>query len=243
MNFKFHDSKGDVKRFLGVEMEVSHIGDRSKVAKVVEKWGGEVGSDGSIDPEDTDIGNRSCGDTAEIRTAPARGELFEQQIKEICEVLVATGGKVNESCGLHVHVDARDFNSDDIFKTVLVWEKYESQMFQKVAKHRRDNDYCEAIGDTFASIVRGDGFPMVKLEKIKNEWQDLDKHCSLNLINLEHLGTIENRMHEGTIDAEKIIAWGKLNSKLIDFCKKSDLKSVTNMKAFSTRSLGSYLRK
>jgi hypothetical protein len=226
MDFKFHDSKGSIKRFCGVELEISDIKNHDKVYEVVNKWGGQIGEDGSIDGENT----------AEIRTAPARGKLFIQQIKEICGVLNEVGAEVNESCGLHVHVDARDFTSEDLFKVALLWEKYEPTMFRKVAKHRRNNSYCAKMGNVLSSIVKTQNeLPMNKIDRFREEFNDLDKNCSLNFNPILEFGTIENRMLEGCIDADKIIKWAEINSKMIDFCKKVKFDKIENIKVISSR--------
>lgn len=44
----------------------------------------------------------------EVRTSPLSGERAESNIRKVCETLVSHGASTNKSCGLHVHVDARE---------------------------------------------------------------------------------------------------------------------------------------
>lgn len=250
MSLKFHDSDGIIKRYVGVEIEFSRLDNAFKapLVKCLNKWGGVLKSDCSIRPEyaklQTCRGNGPCrsgwlcydcrSDQAgtiaygEINTAPARGDLFVKQINEICDILKAGKGSANKSCGLHVHIDARDFEPMDLMKTAILWEKIEPAMFKKVASHRRTNDFCAPWNKKLMRYVnvKKDG-PLKSFIKMYDNSKDNDKYCSLNFSSIDEYGTLENRMSEGTVDAKKIIKWATLNAKVLDFAKNSSFEAIS----------------
>lgn len=216
---KFHNSrKGSIKRYIGVEIEVlgiSGIENVNKLNKWANKWNASIVHDGSI----------SSTYGFEIRTSPAKGSKLVQQIKEVCDILKAGKARVDKSCGLHVHVDCRDFkrkDPSDFQKLSFVWAKLESKMFSLVSTGRRDNNYCKPWGNDFwPSSIR----------KVKSfDYRPNSRYMSLNLESFHAHKTVENRMHQGTINPKKILTWAAINSKIVDFAKKNSIKKIETIK-------------
>lgn len=237
MTYKFHDSKGALTRFVGVEIELSNFNPdlQDELDRVViEKWGGVVKDDGSIDGENP----------MELNTAPARGVKFIEQINDICSVLAKGKAKANRTCGLHVHVDARDFDPTDLLKTAILWRKIEPFMFKRVAKYRERNDFCapwsKADRNRYGSLpnyereVKTEGVTKTFLKMYENDMRGGHRYRSLNLTAFNEMGTLENRMHQGTVKASKIIKWAHLNSKIMEFVKKKSLDEIASIDTLNT---------
>lgn len=241
---KFHDSKrGMIKRFVGVEMEVCGISGQTaydKLMRWAEHWQASVVTDGSI--------RSNYG--MEIRTAPAKGLKFTNQIKQVCKILREGEVTVNKSCGLHVHVDCRDFGGGidaesrlpkDMAKLVYVWSKIEPEMFTFVSESRKQVDWCKSWADTytrygggFATTEQAQKFikeskPVAIFDKIKGTLRG-DRFHSLNLQAYQAHKTVENRMHHGTANAKKIFRWAAINSKIVDFAFKTPMNMLEEMK-------------
>jgi len=121
-------------RYLSVEIEVANCGPGSHVNVACEKWKASIVEDGSL----PDSG-------FEINTAPANGDLFVNQISEICGALARQGAEVNERCGLHVHIDARTFRAPTMRKLLKLYVKLERALFLLVPDSRRHNQYCTPV--------------------------------------------------------------------------------------------------
>jgi hypothetical protein len=234
MKTKFHKGKGKNQRFLGVEIEISGFNHRweGEIRKVVKKWGGECKEDGSIDPDSSDS---SADTTMEITTAPASGDRFRKQIKEICRVLKKAKATANDSCGLHVHIDARDFEPNDIVKAEIVWGKVQRQMYKKVASYRRMSEFCtpryhtdDLVRNLKANLSQG------SLNYFSN-LTDEGRYYSLNFDALDKFGTLENRQKEGTVDANEIIKWAELNARIIDYIKEIPFKKALTLNRLSVK--------
>lgn len=249
---KFHNSRGSIKRYCGIEIEVLGINENSvdSLIKWRNKWSASIVADGSIDS--------SYG--FEIRTSPAKGSKLIKQIKEVCDILKEGKTKVDSSCGLHVHVDARDFheeNSIEFQKLIYTWAKIEPDMWKLVSKGRRNNDYCYPWfnGDDYFENDDCDGEENCKCfyctgisKRVKavtyfknskdpndvyNKLGDNDffyeRYKSLNLSAFRRHKTVENRMMQGSINAAKILKWAAINSKIVDFCKKVPMSELTEI--------------
>ncbi|MCA1558694.1 MAG: amidoligase family protein, partial [Acidobacteria bacterium] len=164
-----------------------------------------------------------------INTAPAQGDVFVRQIEQICEALKSDGAQVSASCGLHVHTDARDFNYYDLRRLILLYEKIEKALYGMMPQSRRASNFCVPCGELYASAVRANRKPQESKENlIKTIYGDAIKkperqskwghsrYYGLNLHSWFYRGTVETRLHTGTVNPQKIIAWGKLWASIMD---------------------------
>ena len=236
--------KNRSSRFISVEIEVAGIRNRydlGAIDLVLEKWGARRVADGSLP---------SGG--FEINTAPAAGDHFIQQITEICDVLKAAGAYVDESCGLHVHADARDFKYADMRNLVLLWEKLEPAFMSTQSAARSRSHYCRPVGRKYADAFRTLGLPDFVKAKGKpngvktkffdgvygtrsnyNDFRpardshyDDSRYHNLNLHSWIYRGTVENRLHSGTIVARKIIDWATTWAKFMDMAYVANEKEI-----------------
>ena len=107
--------------------------------------------------------------------------------------------KANTSCGLHVHHDVTDLDENSI-KRLYEWAmstKLEKILEQLVAPHRINGDYSKRLG-------RG--------------WHDdsNNRYKSINFGSYWGKGTLEFRLHDGTIDPNRIIPWVILTQNAIE---------------------------
>lgn len=75
---------------------------------------------------------------------------------------------------------------------------------------RRHNQYCYP----FAKMVRSGGaVPSTLAEMYRGI---ADRYCGINFRSVEVHGTIENRYHSGTTNAQKIIHWARTWARMVD---------------------------
>ena len=126
------------RRFAAVEIEVFDYQRANKLNSILENWHCAV------------VHDRSVGDTGfEINTTPACGDVLLTQLADICEGLKQAKAEVGDTCGLHVHVDARDFGYQDIQKLVRVYKEIEPILFLAIHRSRMKNTFCHKCGTTF----------------------------------------------------------------------------------------------
>lgn len=125
---KYTDPEADNPRLMGLEVEFNNQVD-------LEDWrdawpGSDVHEDGS------------CG--WEAVTPPANGKFMRRCVFQLSEALVGAG--CNERCGLHVHVDARDFDWGDMLRLAKVYSLVEPALYIIGGQQRTGNNYAAPIG-------------------------------------------------------------------------------------------------
>ena len=158
----------------------------------------------------------------EIVSPPMSGIDGLNQIIKFCSVFCKLG-KVNETCGLHVHVDANDWitekmpnkeQAERITALLLRFKSFESLFDAQVAAWRKKNnseyskasDSEEKILAAYKKTVSSQYFKNYNLEEIARALS-ADRYRKLNIHSLFKFGTVEFRQLQGTLDAEKVIRW------------------------------------
>jgi len=168
-----------------------------------------------------------------------------EQIQKVCAVLAAKGAKVNSSCGLHVHVDARDMEVLNLRNALKLYVEREEQINLVMPATRRDNSYCVPVLDCIrARLVqnarRDSGFAAdfdryavdtsmkavfkaIDTCETRRALQELcggSRYRRLNMEALDRHGTLEFRQHSGTVTFEKMSAWIDWCVSLVEYSMK-----------------------
>lgn len=188
------------KNYIGVEIEFicpnytrAQLEQLFIKAKLTDKI--HIGYDGSIQSEDNDPVKNVDADLYgfEIRILDTEKQI-PFTVKKVCNILKKVKAFTNKSCGLHVHLDMRNRNKDKCY--TKLYNNLEL-LKDKVASHRLYNDYC-----------------------ILNSSSNLTTAEKYNAINPKtSINTIEVRLHEGTINANKINDWIKTLTTIIKYGK------------------------
>lgn len=222
-------------RLVSLEVEVNELARGPGFMRAVKKWGASVVSDGSVD-------------AFELNTAPASGDKFFQQVQELGEALVAQKAQVGFNCGVHVHVDTRDYTFPDMRRLILLWNLVEPAMYRLVHPSRQNNRYCQPCGNRYAKAVLSGATPKELKEKFYQAVYQRtpgerfnagtirdgskysgDRYAALNVHSWMYRGTVENRMHHATVDWQKLANWACLNAYLVDFALTHTEQQIQDM--------------
>src|ERR1035437_4894198 len=126
-------------KHVGVELEVVSPVEDYEIAKELARAGlvdyVQLTTDGSIETNG-DYDNNENG--YELRVI-ARQKVINSIIVRVCKVLKDLGCKVNDSCGLHVHLDMRSRTPSTCFKRLV---NKLPELKTLVTKDRIDGEYC-----------------------------------------------------------------------------------------------------
>ncbi len=125
-------------------------------------------------------------------------------VTELFKVLEALnsveGVTVNRSCGLHVHLDCREMNVNEIKTVFSRYEQYEEQIDLCMPRSRRGNPrWCAGTSMVKNSIKRATTKP--------NAARAAGRYYKVNLTNIHTRGSMEFRQHSGTTEFKKIVNW------------------------------------
>lgn len=182
--------------YIGVEIEFCHPDteklERTEMAHALYELGLDkfvtLKTDGSIRP--------NSGDTGKEITVLAKQSEITEVINKLCKYLVSAGAYVNDSCGLHVHLDMRHRDVNRAYNNLVAAQ---SVLYKMVPASRKSNDYCRPTrGRVFSRSSRA------------------GRYRGVNPLAYREHTTLEVRLHSGTINASKITNWVNLLAAIAD---------------------------
>lgn len=138
-------------------------------------------------------------------------------LSRLCSLLKELDATVNTSCGLHVHIDARDYDKKQVLKIGEKLESYLPFMKNMVSKSRLRSTYC------------------------KLQASSEDRYSAINLTSYSKYKTIEIRLHQGTTDFDKIKNWCLILKNLINR-RKCNFESNNSFIKIFTPELQEYIK-
>lgn len=197
---------------------------------------GYTHNDGSVWEVKTD---GSCG--YEV-TSPAMMFSNDDELPElrsVCNALTRVGPRIDRRCGLHVHIEVRDYTWDDLRRLLALWTRYEPFFFELLPPSRRNNQYCMPLrksswtgpeSSTWGVVSRG--IDCTTEASFNGAMRGgYGRYHTLNLDNFWRGGRIEFRLHSGTIDYTKIRNWTKLLLALVARVKQPQMPRISKVTA------------
>ncbi len=212
-----------INRAVGVEIE-AECGTPKFLNTLPAKCG--VEHDGSLDRTGV-----------EVQTPPATMAEAEKLIRATCETMKAAGYMGTKHCGLHVHLDAGDFRHhpiklahvlrtvyavEDLLYSMMPPSRWENQYCRKLSKYYKFDDFAGRMTENkfeckwYRTVDRG------YIDRWKGQKHDGNetRYCGLNLHTTMYRGTVEFRMHSGTVNPIKILRWTALLLNIVDYAVK-----------------------
>lgn len=136
-----------------------------------------------------------------------------KNLEKLCKFLSDYGAKINSSCGLHVHLDARKMINDKtkLSDTALNnLNNTQDVLFSMLPKSRAKSNYC------------------------KKGYSYSDRYHAINCTAISKFNTVEIRMHSGTTDFDKIKNWCMILKTIFFHGIKSEIEftSITEVCKF-----------
>ena len=127
---------------------------------------------------------------------------YKTELTDICKSLNEMKAVVNETCGLHVHLDMRGVDPLTVKQRFVNLVRSQKYLQGMVTEKRRTNNFCKP--------TRG-----------LDPYVQPERYYAINGRALQKYNTIEIRLHHGTLDAIEIINWITL---LLDIIKGEEIK-------------------
>lgn len=152
-------------------------------------------------------GPQGSGVEVVSRILPATDEGFAE-VTKACEILQNCSATANRSCGMHVHVDIRDLNLEQLKNVIRAYVFFQNEIDKVLPRSRRNGNYCRYICQSWNRedfLRRLDACTSVV--QIAHTFPT--RGCVLNLQKFRYTGTLEFRQHSGTAEAVKAVTWAK----------------------------------
>ena len=212
-------------RYTSAEIECHGV-ERAEIRAYCKSIGAGIVDDGSL----------GYGGS-EICTPPASGTAAETILRKLCIEMIASGATVNEKCGCHVHIDARDFTWADLRRLIALWRTLEGPHYLTQPHSRRKSQYARPCAEQYWAGISEHTSPDKAVknavygdpdasDKAATKWGDQRYNC-LNIGSWFFRGTVEIRTHSGTTSSEKILHWQAYWASVLDWVKTHTDEDVT----------------
>lgn len=219
-------------RFAGFEFEMfNRHQDSSRVEDLTADWrllNCGMAGDGSIE---SDAG-------IEIKTPPAQGDDVPLWIHAVCKTAQEYEMRVDQSCGLHVHLNATDMmNGSTLRRLFRLIRVSEPLLYAMVPPARLNGNYSRRFTvplSTIDALTTRDG----ALSAYHRVVGDVGSHYyGFNLTDAyDHHHTFEFRYHSGTLNPEKVWNWTRLLLAIMDTAKTIPYRDIpTDFPTFDER--------
>ena len=194
------DEKVVLHNLIGLELEIENVSVSTITPEVTSAPLWSIAGDGSL---------RNSG--VELISVPVSGVNLTNAITELKDILEkgAPDAEITERCSLHVHIDMRDITVRQLLNFLVVYTIFEDELFRYVGYKRKENPYCVPLTDAYnlQELMEELTGTDKQVNKLIYDWP---KYSAVNLKPLLRLGTIEVRLHPGTLDPQEVLAWANI---------------------------------
>lgn len=171
-----------------------------------------------------------------------------ETLQEVVRRVRKAGAKVNESCGLHIHVDAKNHDARSLKNLVMIMYSKEDMLFKALKVHSDRQRYCKKVRETLVTELKE--CKLIDLNKLGDIWYkdcsesrtshyNSTRYAALNLHNVWYRGTVEFRMFNSTLHAGEVKAYIHLalamSAQAITQKRASDKKTTSTNEKFTFR--------
>ena len=231
-------------RNFGIEIEAYNC-TRERLARELTAAGINVQVEGYNHTDHTDHwklvtdSSLSGNNTFELVSPILHGEQGLEELEKVCWVLDLCNAKVNDTCGLHVHMDAAEFDLTTWKNLILTYKRLEGVIDHFMPRSRRNNHYCKTLTTiSEAKINRASNISDLRAAFFHNRYH------KVNLEAYARHRTVEFRQHGGSTNFTKMSAWIHFLAKMITFAKQGKVQAGTTLQniPFLTESEKLYLK-
>ena len=195
----------------------------------------KVMSDGSIRTENSEGGGEGRLYAVEV-VSPICVYDDIPTVQEIVRSLRRSGAVVNETCGIHVHVDAEPFDAKTLRNLVNIIAAKEELLYKALQVEVSRESFCKKTDPAFLEeINRRKTRDMTSFEEMwygggsrRDVHYDSTRYHALNLHSVFQKGTVEFRLFNSTLHAGKVKSY-------IQLCLAISHQALTQRRASYTK--------
>lgn len=227
-------------RKFGIEVECLVSRETSSAALAAAGLGGrQHGYMGNSADEWVIKHDASIGDGAEVVSPPLDFDNPEQrgQVNKAIAAIRSAGGRTDQRAGIHVHVDASDLTPEQVAMVARTFTKFEDIIYRIATSGWRTlrpggRTYCRPLTDeqvrriakakSHDQLVQGYyGRRVVHFDHGASE-----RYYGLNLHSWFYRGTIEFRIFNSSLNADRIQAYIAMCVALVEDARRGNRRSV-----------------
>lgn len=186
--------------YVGTELEFICKASKEKLQELFAK--AKLGSNVYV-KTDGSIRGMDPGEQGHEVNILCKEEDMKSVVSKVCEIIKAVGGRVNDSCGMHMHFDMRNRDSVKAFNNML---QILPTLTAIIPNTRLESQYC---------VVN----QLESLSEFVDKYQNNNNYRrqAINGGAITEHKTIEVRLHSGTLNPAKIVNWFNIIRVAIEY--------------------------
>jgi hypothetical protein len=160
-----------------------------------------------------------------------------ESLRQTCAALNALAMKVDQNCGLHVHVYAADLTWQQQQQLLAIWIRFEPFFFECCPASRRVNTFCSPLVSTqWGSPVSSGSYVEQALRaRTETQWKSAARYLGRGALNFQPLVnvdgsrtgcTVEFRLQHGSIQYEKIRTWAVWCASIVQRVQNTEMNAI-----------------
>lgn len=153
---------------------------------------------------------------------PLFGEDLVNSFKWLCKWATDNNFEVNYRTGLHVHIDVRNLEANQLVSMLVYYALFEPVLFKWIGDEREGSIFCMPFYKAESGIedvIRAFKSP----SRMKDYAAKIDRYGALNLNALAKYGSVEWRHMQTTFDFERILKWVNIAQAFKKYAKHNPL--------------------
>lgn len=146
-----------------------------------------------------------------------------QEVAKAVDALSRAGGKLDKSCGLHVHVGMDGLTGADMMKIIDFYAANQDNIDDIISASRHNNTYCRKFGIRNYELTQIEAFRgLTDVRAMKAAATNFTRFFVVNTSAYARHGTLEFRQHQGTLNGEKLTSWVKFILAMVETAPSLD---------------------
>lgn len=239
-----YKSEFDEFRNFGVEIEMYNVNaslleDALRAEGIEAYWSGythQISSRWKITTDSSVRGMNAC----ELVSPILSGTEGLEQVRKVMAVARRLGGRVNKTCGFHVHWNCADFTGKNVQSLLRLYTKFEDVFDSIMPPSRRgdSNQFCRSLkkDSTLQWVTLLDQTGKKPAREVVGQFSDWyggrygSRYHKVNVSAYLLYGTIEFRQHQGTLNGDKAVQWIVLTQMLVNKAKRVSVSRENSAK-------------
>jgi hypothetical protein len=130
----------------------------------------------------------------------------------------------NYRTGLHVHIDVRNLEANELLTMFVYYALFEPVIFQWVGDRREGSIFCMPLykaEGVLPQIIDAISAPAGVMKSVAAK---IDRYAAFNLNSLSKFGTVEFRHMQTTFNTDRVIKWINICQSFKKYAKNNPLK-------------------
>ncbi len=183
------------------------------------------------------------GDGLEFVSPILSGDAGYAAVENLLAYAESKGWSADGSCGYHLHIGMRDFDGQAQKAVAMAYALTPELWSRFVPNARKSNSYCRQLAVTpeFIENIGEGGYdkPMYYMACEANRHES-HRYVWCNFAAYEQHGTIEIRLHNGTVKPKEVLNWIKAHTHFVSVVRKMTVAQVKAM--FAGKSVAGQFR-